>query len=185
VDLVGIEPTTSSMPWKKHGSRRLILKELATGTLVKNGYIGRYFRPISGQIFHGKNIAELHGRGFCGWRFIEPEFIFSYCRNLHVNAGRVVFNAWSCKGGDDPRRVNEFARMFLRERSVQNRTSQADVFTVSNGVAHHKIVKLGHRGDYEIELLEGVNETASVVIHPNPDLKDDVRVIQRSSRASA
>jgi hypothetical protein len=50
VDLVGIEPTTSSMPWKNHSSRRLILKQLTTGELVKNGYIGRYFRPISGKI---------------------------------------------------------------------------------------------------------------------------------------
>jgi HlyD family secretion protein len=58
------------------------------------------------------------------------------------------------------------------------------VFTVSNGVAHHKIVKLGHRGDYEIEVIEGLNETDSVVIHPSPDLKDDVRVVQRSTRAS-
>jgi len=59
------------------------------------------------------------------------------------------------------------------------------VFTVSNGVAHHKIVKLGHHGDYEIEVIEGLNETDSVVIHPSPDLKDDVRVVQRSTRASA
>jgi hypothetical protein len=51
VDLVGIEPTTSSMPWNDNGGRRLTLKWLATGTLVKTGYIGRYFRPISGQKF--------------------------------------------------------------------------------------------------------------------------------------
>jgi len=31
VDLVGIEPTTSSMPWKSKGRRRLILKELMAG----------------------------------------------------------------------------------------------------------------------------------------------------------
>jgi hypothetical protein len=43
------------MPWKKHTSRRLILKQLTTGELVKNGYIGRYFRPISGQIFNVQN----------------------------------------------------------------------------------------------------------------------------------
>jgi hypothetical protein len=55
VDLVGIEPSTSSMPWKKHSSRRLILNELATGRLVKNRYIGRYFRPTSGQIFNLQN----------------------------------------------------------------------------------------------------------------------------------
>ncbi len=63
MDLVGIEPTTSSMPWKKHTSRRLILKRLATGRLDKNRYIGRYFRPNSGQKFQQCETAELHGRG--------------------------------------------------------------------------------------------------------------------------
>jgi len=42
---------TDDVPWSVNGSRRLILKQLATGILVNNGYIGRYFRPISGQIF--------------------------------------------------------------------------------------------------------------------------------------
>jgi hypothetical protein len=31
VDLVGIEPTTSSMPWNCQGSRPLILKQLMAG----------------------------------------------------------------------------------------------------------------------------------------------------------
>jgi len=43
------------MPWSKNGNRRLILKQLATGILVKNEYIGRCFRPISGQIFNVRN----------------------------------------------------------------------------------------------------------------------------------
>jgi hypothetical protein len=34
VDLVGIEPTTSSMPWKLRTCRPLILKELMTGGMV-------------------------------------------------------------------------------------------------------------------------------------------------------
>jgi HlyD family secretion protein len=58
------------------------------------------------------------------------------------------------------------------------------VFTVSHGVAHHKTVKLGHRGDYEIEVIEGLKEADSVVIHPSADLKDNARVVQRSTRAS-
>jgi len=37
VDLVGIEPTTSSMPWNDHRSRPLILKELLTGLVGKAG----------------------------------------------------------------------------------------------------------------------------------------------------
>jgi hypothetical protein len=50
VDLVGIEPTTSSMPWKRKSSRGFVFKWLATGMLAGNRYIRRYFRPISGQI---------------------------------------------------------------------------------------------------------------------------------------
>jgi len=34
VDLVGIEPTTSSMPCKQHSSRRFVFNGLATGTLA-------------------------------------------------------------------------------------------------------------------------------------------------------
>src|SRR5437763_679366 len=64
VDLVGIEPTTSSMPWKKNSSRRLILKQLTSGTLVRNRYIRRYFRPISGQILNIKTGAAVGG-GSC------------------------------------------------------------------------------------------------------------------------
>ncbi len=37
VDLVGIEPTTSSMPWKHQGSRPLILKQLMAGQAGKTG----------------------------------------------------------------------------------------------------------------------------------------------------
>jgi hypothetical protein len=49
VDLVGIEPTTSSMPWSRKGRRRFVFKWLATGGLAGKRYIRRYFRPISGQ----------------------------------------------------------------------------------------------------------------------------------------
>ena len=55
MDLVGIEPTTSSMPWRRPCSRYLVFKHLATGTSGRNGRIRRYFRPISGQISTLKN----------------------------------------------------------------------------------------------------------------------------------
>src|SRR5215475_11496816 len=51
------------MPWKKNSSRRLILQQLTTGRLVKNGYIGRYFRPISGQNFNIQNKRAAMGGG--------------------------------------------------------------------------------------------------------------------------
>jgi HlyD family secretion protein len=55
------------------------------------------------------------------------------------------------------------------------------LFAVSNGVAHHKIVKLGHGGDDEIEVIDGLNAGDSVAIHPSSDVKEGARVA-RSSR---
>ena len=37
MDLAGIEPATSSMPWRYHGSRSLILKQLMAGRTGKTG----------------------------------------------------------------------------------------------------------------------------------------------------
>jgi hypothetical protein len=62
VDLVGIEPTTSSMPCSFQGSRSLVFKHLRTGISGRNGVVG----ALSGQ-FPAKNFDarsdELHGRG--------------------------------------------------------------------------------------------------------------------------
>jgi hypothetical protein len=77
VDLVGIEPTTSSMPWKKHSSRRLILKLLTTGRLVKNGYIGRYFRPISGQKFDAQNSRAA-------WAGVQQQARLKTCKSTSL-----------------------------------------------------------------------------------------------------
>jgi len=40
VDLVGIEPTTSSMPWKQKNRRSLTVKDLKTGRVGRTGAIG-------------------------------------------------------------------------------------------------------------------------------------------------
>jgi len=40
VDLVGIEPTTSSMPWKYQGRSVLTAKDLRAGIVGKTGKIG-------------------------------------------------------------------------------------------------------------------------------------------------
>jgi hypothetical protein len=40
VDLVGIEPTTSSMPWKYQGRSILTAKDLRAGIVGKTGKIG-------------------------------------------------------------------------------------------------------------------------------------------------
>ena len=41
VDLIGIEPMTSSMPWKTEKAKLLTAKELETGGTGKTGPIGR------------------------------------------------------------------------------------------------------------------------------------------------
>ena len=50
------------------------------------------------------------------------------------------------------------------------------VFQVSNGLAHRTLVKLGHRGDYETEVLEGLDVGDVIILHPSPDVKEGVRV---------
>lgn len=51
------------------------------------------------------------------------------------------------------------------------------VFQVANGAAHHKKITPGHRGDYEVEVFDGLREGDSVIVHPSPDLKDGIRVV--------
>ena len=74
MDLVGIEPTTSSMPWKRKNSRSIVFKQLSTGRLGGNRYIRRYFRPI----FRPSSITSkgLHGRGLCG----PPHLVIAIAR---------------------------------------------------------------------------------------------------------
>jgi hypothetical protein len=57
VDLVGIEPTTSSMPCTENSSGRLVFKQLATGTWGRNGVFG----AVSGQ-FPAKNFNTQNSR---------------------------------------------------------------------------------------------------------------------------
>jgi HlyD family secretion protein len=53
------------------------------------------------------------------------------------------------------------------------------VFTVTDGVAHLQPVKLGQRNDTEGEILEGLSEGQTVVLHPPDTLKDGLRVAPR------
>jgi hypothetical protein len=49
VDRVGIEPTTSSMPWKYQGRSVLTAKDLRAGIVGKNRQNRRYLLPICYQ----------------------------------------------------------------------------------------------------------------------------------------
>ena len=61
VDLVGLEPTTSSMPCCSRGSRTLVFKNLRTGILGGNGMFG----AISGQ-FPAKEFNERRRAAWAG-----------------------------------------------------------------------------------------------------------------------
>jgi HlyD family secretion protein len=50
------------------------------------------------------------------------------------------------------------------------------VFRVSNGLAHRIQVKLGHRGNYETEVLEGLDVGDLIILHPSPDVREGARV---------
>jgi HlyD family secretion protein len=52
-------------------------------------------------------------------------------------------------------------------------------FVVTDGVATLQPVKLGQRNDTEGEILEGLAERQTVVLHPPDTLKDGLRVAAR------
>ena len=50
------------------------------------------------------------------------------------------------------------------------------VFQVVDGVARQRAVKLGHRGTFDFEVIKGLNESDSVIVHPSSDVKDGSRL---------
>jgi len=49
-------------------------------------------------------------------------------------------------------------------------------FTVRNGIARRTQVQLGHRGDFEMELLSGVSAGDQIILHPSTNVEDGTRV---------
>jgi len=69
VDLVGIEPTTSSMPWKYQGRSILTAKDLRAGIVGKTGKIGAICYQIATKIREWVPRADRWG--------ISPHFFVS------------------------------------------------------------------------------------------------------------
>ncbi len=51
-----------------------------------------------------------------------------------------------------------------------------NVFVVENGKAHNREVEIGHRSQFEVEILAGVQEGEQVVLHPSNQIAEGVRV---------
>tara|TARA_R110002096_G_scaffold416576_2_gene619265 strand:+ start:81245 stop:82438 length:1194 start_codon:yes stop_codon:yes gene_type:complete len=56
---------------------------------------------------------------------------------------------------------------------------QWSVFYVIDGVTERRAVEIGRMNDQIAEVVSGLGEGDSVVIHPGSDVEDDVRVVQR------
>jgi HlyD family secretion protein len=54
------------------------------------------------------------------------------------------------------------------------------VFVVENGIIHLREIETGHRNAYEAEVLKGLKEKDSVVLHPSNQLSDGIRVTDNS-----
>ncbi len=50
------------------------------------------------------------------------------------------------------------------------------VFAVEQGVARRRDVEIGHRSQFEVEILGGIEEGAALILHPNNQLEDGARV---------
>ena len=57
------------------------------------------------------------------------------------------------------------------------------LFTVQSGKARRTIVQLGHRGAFDIEVLQGLEVGQAVIVHPSADVADGVRVNPTSTRS--
>lgn len=53
------------------------------------------------------------------------------------------------------------------------------VFTIDNGRAHRRVVEIGKRNGLQAEVLSGLDEAATVIIHPSEKVEDGVRVVLR------
>lgn len=50
------------------------------------------------------------------------------------------------------------------------------VFVVENGRACRRLVEVGHRGDFEVEITKGIAEGESVILHPPNQIEEGTRV---------
>ena len=57
------------------------------------------------------------------------------------------------------------------------------LFIVENGVAHRRDLEIGHRSQFEAELVGGLEEGAAVILHPSNQIEEGARVEAR--RASS
>jgi len=53
------------------------------------------------------------------------------------------------------------------------------VFKVVNRVARRTMVKIDHRGDFDMEVVEGLSTGDSVILHPSADVNEGTRVLPR------
>ncbi|MHB1023997.1 MAG: efflux RND transporter periplasmic adaptor subunit [Acidobacteriaceae bacterium] len=50
------------------------------------------------------------------------------------------------------------------------------VFTIRNGVARKTTVRIGHRGEMNWEVLDGLHSGDQVIVHPSTEVKDGARI---------
>jgi HlyD family secretion protein len=53
------------------------------------------------------------------------------------------------------------------------------VFVIENGRARERRVDIGHRGAFDVEIVQGLNEGTEVIIHPNNQIVDGAFVTTR------
>lgn len=53
------------------------------------------------------------------------------------------------------------------------------VFAIEGGRAKRRVITLGHRGAFEVEVLAGIAEQTPVITHPSNDLDEGTRVVSK------
>ena len=68
----------------------------------------------------------------------------------------------------------------MKERALFREDTRWAVYVVSGGRARRTFVEIGHRTGQEAEVLDGLSEGATIIVHPGDLVRDGVRITARS-----
>jgi HlyD family secretion protein len=69
--------------------------------------------------------------------------------------------------------------MKLPSSALFRRAGEWNVFVIEGGRARRRAVEIGQRGVVEVQVLRGLDERASVIVHPSDQIDEGVRVAPR------
>lgn len=121
-------------------------------------------------------------------RYIEPS-AFTKVSALGIQEQRVnvvgLFNQYPDKLGDGYRIVARIVTWESQEvlqvpaSSLFRDGEDWATFVIEEGIARKRIVQVGHRNAFDVEILKGLEENAQIILHPSNQIQDGTSVESR------